>query len=108
MSHATHDPLFDRPGIGPITQHFKVVVTFEHKNVTVSDRHLHIRWYIAQVGRDGHANSVRFKNKTDRVSRVVRNRERRDRNVANGESAARRKILHSGEPAWIFLLGRLL
>src|ERR1700679_2043547 len=83
------------------------MVTFEHKNVTVADPHLHVGGHISQVGRDGHPNPVRFKYKAYRIGGIVGDSEWGNGDVANQESSAGGEVLYPGQPAWVVGLGFL-
>ena len=53
MAAAAHDTLFDGPGIRSDTQHFEIMVRFEHQEIDAMEMHAKRIRDIAEVGGDG-------------------------------------------------------
>jgi len=93
MSRAAHHALLDVPRIRPDFQHFEIVIGFEHQAVGIPQVNFHQFGQIAEVGDDCDFHSIRAKCKSQRVDGIVRNRKRRDFDVAHEEALAGANVL---------------
>src|ERR1700677_2018090 len=80
------------------------MIALQHEHVTIPDCHLDIRGHVAEIRGNCDSYAIRLKNKTNRIGRVVRNREWGNSNISNGEAVARRKVFHPEKAAWVWRL----
>ena len=73
-------------GIRPHLQHFEIVIGFEHQAVGIPQVNFHEFGQVAEVGDDRDFRSIRAKRESQWVHGIVRNRKRRNFNVAHDES----------------------
>ncbi|MGC3989634.1 MAG: hypothetical protein QM796_08155 [Chthoniobacteraceae bacterium] len=83
---ARHDALFERPRAALIfTQHFLVVIRFDHERMHVAQPLHHQPGGKAEIGRETERPTRVIEHKTHRVHRIVRNRECLHLQVADRE-----------------------
>jgi hypothetical protein len=92
MAHTAHDPLLDHPGVGPVPQHFQVMVRFNHQPIAPAQMVFHAVRQVAQVSDNANLDAVGFEGKAAGISRIVRNGECRYRDVGNLKTAAYMKM----------------
>ena len=85
MASAGEDALLDDPGIGADFEHVEIVIGFEDEAIGVAQMDFDELRHVAEVGDDGELGAVGAEGESDRVGSVVRNRERVDVDIADGE-----------------------
>lgn len=80
--------LFDYPGIRPDLEHIEVVVRFQNQAIGGAQVDLHKFGHVAEVGADRDLRAVGAKSESDRVGRIVRNREGMNIDVTDGKTLA--------------------
>lgn len=80
--------LFDYPGIRPDLEHIEVVVRFQNQAIGRAQVDLHKFGHVAEVGADRDLRAVGAKSESDRVGRIVRNREGMNIDVTDGKTLA--------------------
>ncbi len=93
VAGAAHDALLDVPGIRADLEHFEVVIGFENEAIGVAKMKFDELSKIAEVGDDGDFCSARTECVTDRVGGIVRDGERRNFDIADGEAFTGANVL---------------
>src|SRR5260370_874186 len=88
VAGAGKDALLDDPGIGPDLEHVEVVIGFEDEAIGLAEMDSHVVWQVAKIRANGNFCAVGAEGESDRVGRVVRNGERVDVDIADGEALA--------------------
>ena len=89
MAGAGEDALLDDPGIRADLEHVEIVIGFENEAIGLAEMDPDVIGQVAEIGADGDFCAVGAKGESDGVCGVVRDGERVDINVANGETLAR-------------------
>ena len=95
MSGAAHHSLLDVPWIRTGLEHFEIVIRFENQAIGFAQVMLHKFGKIAEIRDDGDFHAVGAKRVADGIRGVMRNRERRNFNVADREDVARADLFHA-------------
>jgi hypothetical protein len=88
MAGAGKDALLDDPRIGADLEHVEIVIGFEDEAIGLAEMDPHMIRQVAEIGTDGDFGAVGAEGESDRVSSVMRNRERVNIDIANGEALA--------------------
>ena len=88
MAGAGEDALFDDPGIWADLEHVEIVVGFENEAIGLAEMDSDVVWEVAEIGADGDLGAVGAEGEADGVGGVVRDSERVDIYIANGEALA--------------------
>ena len=98
MAGAAEDALLDDPRIRADLEHIEIVIRFENQAIGATEMDFDKLRHVAEVGDDSHFRAVRTKGESDGISRVVRNGESVDVNVADCEVLARLDGFDAFEP----------
>src|SRR6267143_5348499 len=98
MAGAAEDALLDDPWIRADLEHVEIVIRFENQAIGAAEMDFDKLRHVAEVGDDSHFRAVRTKGESDGISRVVRNSESVDVNVADCEVLARLDGFDAFEP----------
>ncbi len=93
MAGAAHDALLDVPGIGADLEHFEVVIGFKDEAIGVAKVKLDELSEIAEVGDDGDFCAAGAKCVADGIGGIVRDGERRNFDIADGEAFTGANVL---------------
>jgi hypothetical protein len=88
MASAGEDTLLDYPRIRTNLEHVEIVIGFEDEAIGLAEMNPHMIRQVAEIGTDGDFGAVGAEGESDRVSSVMRNRERVNIDIANGEALA--------------------
>src|SRR6266481_6536782 len=88
VAGAGKDALLDDPGIGPDLEHVEVVIGFEDEAIGLAEMDSHVVWQVAKIRADGNFCAVGAEGESDGIGCIVRDGERMDVNVADGETLA--------------------
>src|SRR5438093_4531146 len=89
MSVPRLNPLFHRPGpMGIVLQKFFVVVCFDDQGMNLPKPFHNHLGRVTEIGDESESARSRIERESDRIDRVVRDREGLDQNIANGELGA--------------------
>ena len=88
VAGAREDALLDDPGIRADLEHVEIVIGFEDKAIGLAEMDSDVVWQVAQIGADGHLGAVGAEGESDGVGSVVRDGERVDVDIADGEGLA--------------------
>ena len=88
VAGAREDALLDDPGIGADLQHVEIVIGFEDEAIGLAEVDSDVVWQVAEIGADGDFGAVGAEGESDGVGCVVRDGERVDVDIADGEGLA--------------------
>jgi hypothetical protein len=88
MAGAGEDALLDDPGIWADLEHVEIVIGFEDEAIGLAEMDSDVVWKVAEIGADGDFSAVCAEGEADGVGGVVRDSERVDVDVADGEALA--------------------
>src|SRR6267142_5352769 len=86
MAGAGEDTLLDDPRIRADLEHVEVVIGFEDEAIGLAEMDSDVVWKVAEIGADGDFGAVGAEGESDGVGGVVRDSERVDVYIANGEA----------------------
>ena len=86
MAGAGENALLDDPGIGADLEHIEIMIGFEDKAIGLAEVDSDVVWKVAKIGADGNLGAIGAEGESDGVGCVVRNGERVDVDVADGEA----------------------
>ncbi len=93
MAGAAHNALLDVPGIRADLEHFEVVIGFKDEAIGVAKVKLDELSEIAEVGDNGDFCATRAKCVADGIGGIVRDGERRNFDIADGEAFTGANVL---------------
>ena len=88
MPRAAADALFERYRTVALFKQDRIVVGFKHRTCCAGERHAHVRGHDSHIRTDEKRTAVRLEKIPHRIGGVVRDRERRHRNVSKLERFA--------------------
>ena len=88
VAGAGKDALLDDPGIGPDLEHVEVVIGFEDEAIGLAEMDSHVVRQVAKIRADGDFCAVGAEGESHGIGCIVRDGERMDVNVADGETLA--------------------
>ena len=88
VAGAGKDALLDDPGIGPDLEHVEVVIGFQDEAIGLAEMDSDVIRQVAEIGADGDFCAVSTEGESDGIGRIMRDGERMDVNVADGETLA--------------------
>ena len=80
--------LFDDPGIRADLEHVEIVIGFEDETIGLAEMDPDVIRQVAEIGADGNLGAVGAEGESDRIGRVMRDGERVDVDIADGEALA--------------------
>ena len=83
VSVTSHDPLFDAPGVGADTQHFRIMVRFEQQHLHAAQMNFDGIGHVAKVCGDADFYAFGVDGKTHGINGIVRNGETLHGDVAD-------------------------
>ncbi len=91
------DALLDYPRIGPDLEHVEIVIGFEDEAIGLAEMDSDVIGQVAEIGADGDLGAVGAEGESDGVGCVVRDGERVDVDVADGEALPSLDRLNAAE-----------
>ena len=89
MPVSGHDPLFGRPRtFGVVLQELLVVIRLNHQGMRLADAFARELRGETEIGEETEGGPIMMQNESNRIHRVVRNAERLDFDIPDGEIAA--------------------
>src|SRR5271166_6094218 len=88
MADATHHALLDAPRIRAAAQQLEVVVRFDHQHMASAQVMANAGGHVAEIGANSNLDAVAAKREANGIDSVMRNGERRHRDVADLKRAA--------------------
>jgi len=97
MAGAAENALLDDPGIRADLEHVEIVIGFEDEAIGLAEMDSDVIGQVAEIGADGDLGAVGAEGESDGVGCVVRDGERVDVDVADGEALPSLDRLNAAE-----------